>query len=128
MTDKHTPGPYTIRRSKLHVDGAYGAAAVFCEQGKALLDGLARVDSLSLDPHKWLFQPYEIGCVLVREERWLKETFHILPEYLEDIEGFGVGTEANIVYSGQFMMAHVRHIEPQADVGYIVGVVCELIE
>lgn len=71
----------------LHVDGAYGAAAVFCERGQALLDGLARVDSLSLDPHKWLFQPYEIGCVLVREERWLKEAFHILPEYLEDIEG-----------------------------------------
>jgi aromatic-L-amino-acid decarboxylase len=71
----------------LHVDGAYGAAAVFCERGQALLDGLGRVDSLSLDPHKWLFQPYEIGCVLVREERWLKEAFHILPEYLEDIEG-----------------------------------------
>jgi glutamate/tyrosine decarboxylase-like PLP-dependent enzyme len=71
----------------LHVDGAYGAAAVFCEQGQALLDGLARVDSLSLDPHKWLFQPYEIGCVLVREERWLEEAFHILPEYLEDAEG-----------------------------------------
>ena len=71
----------------LHVDGAYGAAAVFCERGQALLDGLGRVDSLSLDPHKWLFQPYEIGCVLVREARWLKEAFHILPEYLEDIEG-----------------------------------------
>jgi len=71
----------------LHVDGAYGAAAVFCKRGPALLDGLARVDSLSLDPHKWLFQPYEIGCVLVREERWLQEAFHILPEYLEDIEG-----------------------------------------
>ena len=70
----------------LHVDGAYGAAAVFCERGQALLEGLARVDSMSLDPHKWLFQPYEIGCVLVREERWLKETFHILPEYLADIE------------------------------------------
>jgi len=71
----------------LHVDGAYGAAAVFCERGQALLDGLGHVDSLSLDPHKWLFQPYEIGCVLVREERCLKEAFHILPEYLEDIEG-----------------------------------------
>jgi aromatic-L-amino-acid decarboxylase len=71
----------------LHVDGAYGAAAVFCERGQALLNGLAHVDSLSLDPHKWLFQPYEIGCVLVRKERWLKEAFHILPEYLADIEG-----------------------------------------
>jgi glutamate/tyrosine decarboxylase-like PLP-dependent enzyme len=71
----------------LHVDGAYGAAAALCERGRAALEGLGRADSLSLDPHKWLFQPYEIGCVLVRDERWLRETFHILPEYLVDIEG-----------------------------------------
>jgi glutamate/tyrosine decarboxylase-like PLP-dependent enzyme len=71
----------------LHVDGAYGAAAALCERGRAALEGLGRADSLSLDPHKWLFQPYEIGCVLVRDERWLRETFHILPEYLADIEG-----------------------------------------
>jgi aromatic-L-amino-acid decarboxylase len=71
----------------LHADGAYGAAAVFCERGRAQLAGLAAVDSLSLDPHKWLFQPYEIGCVLVRERRWLRDTFHILAEYLEDITG-----------------------------------------
>jgi glutamate/tyrosine decarboxylase-like PLP-dependent enzyme len=68
-----------------HVDGAYGAAAVLCDRGKKLLDGLSSADSLSLDPHKWLFQPYEIGCVLVRQERWLEDTFHILPEYLADI-------------------------------------------
>jgi aromatic-L-amino-acid decarboxylase len=71
----------------LHADGAYGAGAVLCERGQALMDGLAQVDSLALDPHKWLFQPYEIGCVLVRDERWLKEAFHILPEYLEDTRG-----------------------------------------
>jgi glutamate/tyrosine decarboxylase-like PLP-dependent enzyme len=70
-----------------HVDGAYGAAAAMCGRGQEALDGLARVDSVSLDPHKWLFQPYEIGCVLVREERWLQDVFHILPEYLEDAEG-----------------------------------------
>jgi aromatic-L-amino-acid decarboxylase len=69
----------------LHADGAYGAAAVLCDKGRALLEGLAFVDSLSLDPHKWLFQPYEIGCVLVRESHWLQETFHIMPEYLKDI-------------------------------------------
>jgi glutamate/tyrosine decarboxylase-like PLP-dependent enzyme len=40
-----------------------------------------------LDPHKWLFQPYEIGCVLVRDRHWLHETFHIMPEYLRDLEG-----------------------------------------
>jgi glutamate/tyrosine decarboxylase-like PLP-dependent enzyme len=71
----------------LHVDGAYGAAAVLCERGKRLLSGLERADSLALDPHKWLFQPYEIGCVLVRDARWLRQTFHIMPEYLADIEG-----------------------------------------
>ncbi len=71
----------------LHVDGAYGAAAVLCERGRALLHGLQHADSLSLDPHKWLFQPYEIGCVLVRETRWLTETFRILPEYLADAQG-----------------------------------------
>lgn len=70
----------------LHVDGAYGAAAMLSEQGRALHRGLERADSLSLDPHKWLFQPYEMGCVLVKNAHDLKETFHILPEYLQDID------------------------------------------
>jgi glutamate/tyrosine decarboxylase-like PLP-dependent enzyme len=71
----------------LHVDGAYGAAAVLSERGRAALTGLGSADSLSLDPHKWLFQPFEIGCVLVRNGEWLEQTFRILPEYLSDIEG-----------------------------------------
>lgn len=69
----------------LHVDGAYGAAAVLCERGRALLEGLENVDSLSLDPHKWLFQPFESGCILVRRGSLLASTFRILPEYLADI-------------------------------------------
>ncbi|HZS76979.1 MAG TPA: aminotransferase class V-fold PLP-dependent enzyme [Ktedonobacteraceae bacterium] len=69
----------------LHIDGAYGAAAALSNQGKAWLQGLEHADSLTLDPHKWLFQPYEIGCVLVRDGQWLRETFHILPAYLQDI-------------------------------------------
>jgi glutamate/tyrosine decarboxylase-like PLP-dependent enzyme len=71
----------------LHVDGAYGASAVLCERGRRSLPGLGLADSLTLDPHKWLFQPYEIGCVLVRDSRWLKDAFHILPEYLLDTTG-----------------------------------------
>ncbi|MFC2029929.1 pyridoxal phosphate-dependent decarboxylase family protein [Chloroflexota bacterium] len=71
----------------LHVDGAYGASTVLCDRGGALLEGLARADSLSLDPHKWLFQPYEIATVLVRKAHWLRQAFHILPEYLEDTQG-----------------------------------------
>jgi glutamate/tyrosine decarboxylase-like PLP-dependent enzyme len=69
-----------------HIDGAYGAAAAFCPRGKKLLSGIEYADSLTIDPHKWLFQPYEIGCLLVRREGWLNEVFHILPEYLADIE------------------------------------------
>jgi aromatic-L-amino-acid decarboxylase len=72
-------------RMWLHVDGAYGAAAVLCDEGRALLDGLALADSLSLDPHKWLFQPFETGCVLVREGTHLRNTFRILPDYLQDV-------------------------------------------
>ncbi len=68
----------------LHVDGAYGAAACLSERGKKLLVGIERADSLSLDPHKWLFQPFEIGCALARDARLLKQTFHTMAEYLED--------------------------------------------
>jgi glutamate/tyrosine decarboxylase-like PLP-dependent enzyme len=68
----------------LHVDGAYGAAAVFCEQGRQALDGIGRADSLALDPHKWLFQPFECGGVLVRDRHLLRETFQVRAEYLED--------------------------------------------
>jgi aromatic-L-amino-acid/L-tryptophan decarboxylase len=70
----------------LHADGAYGAAAALSEQARPLVEGVGRVDSLALDPHKWLFQPYEIGCVLVRDRRWLKETFHVTADYLKDVE------------------------------------------
>jgi glutamate/tyrosine decarboxylase-like PLP-dependent enzyme len=69
----------------LHADGAFGAAAVVCERGRKELAGIGQVDSLSLDPHKWLFQPIESGCVLVRDRRLLEETYAIHPEYLQDV-------------------------------------------
>jgi glutamate/tyrosine decarboxylase-like PLP-dependent enzyme len=71
----------------LHVDGAYGAPAVLTERGRAALAGLDRADSLVLDPHKWLFQPYEIGCVLVREPELLERTFALSGVYLRDTMG-----------------------------------------
>lgn len=67
------------------MDGAYGAAAVLCERGKALLDGMGRADSLSLDPHKWLFQSVECGCVLVRDAALLKATFRTPAAYLVEV-------------------------------------------
>jgi glutamate/tyrosine decarboxylase-like PLP-dependent enzyme len=71
----------------LHVDGAYGAPAVLTDSGRAILAGLDRSDSLVLDPHKWLFQPYEIGCVLVRDGALLERTFALSGAYLRDTEG-----------------------------------------
>ena len=69
----------------LHADGAYGAAAILSDRGRQALSGLDRVDSLSLDPHKWLFQSFECGCVLLRDVTLLKKAFQIMPEYLRDV-------------------------------------------
>jgi len=68
----------------LHADGAYGAASMLSERGRAALAGIEQADSLSLDPHKWLFQPFECGCVLLRDGTMLRDTFRILPDYLRD--------------------------------------------
>ncbi|WP_405329942.1 pyridoxal phosphate-dependent decarboxylase family protein [Leeuwenhoekiella sp. LLG6367-2.1] len=70
-----------------HVDGAYGGAAILAKNGKQLLRGIEKADSLTVDPHKWFYQPYEMGCLLVRNHKWLSGTFTEKPEYLKDIEG-----------------------------------------
>lgn len=69
----------------LHIDGAYGAPAALCDTGRARLDGMECADSLVLDPHKWLFQPYDAGCLFVRRPGLLSQTFDMRPEYLADI-------------------------------------------
>jgi aromatic-L-amino-acid decarboxylase len=70
-----------------HIDGAYGGAAILAKNGKQLLKGIDKADSLTVDPHKWFYQPYEMGCLLVRNSKWLKHTFTEKPEYLKDVEG-----------------------------------------
>jgi len=71
----------------MHVDGAYGGAAILSEKGNHYLRGIEKADSLTVDPHKWFFQPYEIGCLLVKDHKWLSKTFSEKPVYLRDIEG-----------------------------------------
>ena len=68
----------------LHVDGAYGAFAALSPRGREALKGLELADSVTLDPHKWLYQPFECGAVLVRRGHLLKEAFEIHPSYLQD--------------------------------------------
>jgi len=58
-----------------HVDGAYGAPGVLDERKKHLFAGLERADSVSLDPHKWLYVPVDAGCLLFREDTSAKAAF-----------------------------------------------------
>jgi hypothetical protein len=76
----------------LHVDAAYGGFSVLTARGRAALDGLDAADSITLDPHKWLYQPYECGCLLVRNGRALRHAFEITSDYLRDAE-----SEAGVV-------------------------------
>lgn len=73
----------------LHIDAAYGWAAVLSEQGQADLAGIGRCDSVTLDPHKWLAQPYDVGCVLVRDGARLRAAFGMRPDYMRDVEARG---------------------------------------
>jgi glutamate/tyrosine decarboxylase-like PLP-dependent enzyme len=70
----------------LHVDGAYGAFAVLTERGRSLFEGLHRADSIAMDAHKWLYQPFEAGCLMVRDLRTLDRAFSVRPEYLQDAD------------------------------------------
>jgi glutamate/tyrosine decarboxylase-like PLP-dependent enzyme len=70
----------------LHADAAYGWAAALSDRGKHLLHGIERADSISLDPHKWFAQTYDVGCLLVRAGPALTRTFATQPEYLQDVQ------------------------------------------
>jgi glutamate/tyrosine decarboxylase-like PLP-dependent enzyme len=59
----------------LHVDGAYGALSALDETKRAHFNGIERADSVSLDPHKWLYAPVDCGCLLFRDERSVRQVF-----------------------------------------------------
>ena len=67
-----------------HVDGAYGGFAALTARGRAALRGIDQADSVTLDPHKWLYQPFECGSLLVRDGALLSKAFEIAPDYLKD--------------------------------------------
>ena len=68
-----------------HVDGAYGGFAALDDDVARRLAGMERADSLTLDPHKWLYAPMGVGCALVREARWLEAAFAAHGDYLKDL-------------------------------------------
>ena len=65
-----------------HVDGAYGAVGAALPELAPLYRGIERADSVALDPHKWLYVPYEAGATLVRDPATLRAMFAHRAEYL----------------------------------------------
>ncbi|HEU4471567.1 MAG TPA: aminotransferase class V-fold PLP-dependent enzyme [Flavisolibacter sp.] len=66
-----------------HADGACGAVGAMLPEIKHLYAGLELADSVTLDPHKWLYIPYECGCLLVKSPEKLRRTFSIAAPYLQ---------------------------------------------
>jgi glutamate/tyrosine decarboxylase-like PLP-dependent enzyme len=66
----------------LHVDGAYGALTALSPRFRGPMSAIGLADSVSLDPHKFLFCAFEAGCVLVRNRQHLRHAFHAQPSYL----------------------------------------------
>jgi glutamate/tyrosine decarboxylase-like PLP-dependent enzyme len=69
----------------LHVDAAYGGAALCAPSVRHLFAGIERADSLIVDPHKWLFAPYDCCALLYREPAVAARAFKQEAEYLEDV-------------------------------------------
>lgn len=84
-----------------HVDAAYGGTLAFSEKHRGKLKGIELADSVTFDPHKWMFVPFACGAVLVRDGgRVLRDSFDITPEYLNEDRG-GADVEFDFFRYGQ---------------------------
>jgi aromatic-L-amino-acid/L-tryptophan decarboxylase len=66
----------------LHLDGAYGASAVFSDTHRNLVEGIERCDSVTIDPHKWLAMPFAAGVILTRHPATLYRAFGVSTPYM----------------------------------------------
>jgi aromatic-L-amino-acid/L-tryptophan decarboxylase len=82
-----------------HIDGAFGAIAAFSDKYRSLVSGMERADSLAFDFHKWLSQPYDVGCVLVAHGDALEDTFRFGSSYTAPIPGSL--TDAPVVFGNR---------------------------
>ncbi len=100
----------------VHVDAAYAGFAVLTGRGRALLAGIERADSVTLDPHKWLYVPFECGCLLARDPKALEAAFHVLPDYLRDVEARDQAV--NFADSGEQLTRYARALKVWVSVNY----------
>jgi len=86
--DPVTPIAAICRKHKLwlHVDAAYAGSAAILPEQRWLLDGCERADSLVLNPHKWLFTPFDFSAFYCRRPEVLRGAFSLVPEYLRTPE------------------------------------------
>jgi glutamate/tyrosine decarboxylase-like PLP-dependent enzyme len=89
----------------LHIDGAYGAIGKVDPQIAPLFEGIERAQSIALDTHKWLSVPVECGCALVSDKQLLRETFSLVPPYLQLEEGNGL---ANLPWFSEYGFQQTR--------------------
>src|SRR5687768_11798991 len=84
-----------------HVDAAYGGPLAFSPAHKTKLHGIEQADSITFDPHKWMFVPFSCGALLVRDGgRVLRDAFDMSPEYLNEDRG-GADVEFDFFRYGQ---------------------------
>lgn len=100
----------------LHTDAAYAGFGVLTHRGRTLLDGLGRADTITLDPHKWLYVPFECGCLLARDPAALANAFSVHPEYLRDVRARE--TEVNFADYGEQLTRYSRALKVWLSVQY----------
>ena len=86
----------------MHVDAAYGGAVWLSKEHQHLLEGANQADSLTIDPHKWLYQPYDIGGLLVRNADHLLDTFKTSGSYLKETEQYRNFSDKGVQLSRRF--------------------------
>ncbi len=74
----------------LHADAAYGGAAALAPELRPLLDGWERADSIVVNPHKWMWTPFDASLLLFRNPEAFRDAFSIVPEYLRTPDATGV--------------------------------------
>lgn len=78
-----------------HIDGAFGALAKLTKKYHEKLKPIEIADSVAFDLHKWMFMPYEVGCVLIRDKKAHRNAFSFSPDYLITHEkGLASGPES----------------------------------
>lgn len=70
----------------LHVDAAYAGSAAIVPEFRHILDGCERADSVAVNPHKWLFTPFDLSVLYCRHMDLLRRAFSLVPEYLRTPE------------------------------------------